>query len=153
MIRAIGHRAQIPLLFGLMALVGPVVRWLTWPPSAFERRTSPQLNEFVSDLVFLLWPTQSLGVIEVNIGATFAAVAAVSANVLLFLLVGILAAAIVKMRYGLPALYLVVGLLLTLFGLWGAGFSSAYLNVAALLIALLLYAIPFGLTARLYAHS
>lgn len=137
------------LLFGLMAFVGPFVRWVTWPPSAFERGTSTALSGFVSDLVFLLWPTQSLAVIEVNTGPVIAAVVAVGANVLLFVVIGVLAGILVKTRLGLPMLYLTVGLLLALFALWGAGFSVAYLNVVALAVALLLYAVPFGLTARL----
>lgn len=137
------------LLFGLMAFVGPFVRWMTWPPSAFARETSIAVSRFVSDLVFLLWPTQSLAVIEVNAGLIIAAVVAVGTNVLLFLVVGALAGILVKTSLGLPMLYLAVGLLLALFAMWGAGFSIAYLNVVALAVALLLYAVPFVLTARL----
>lgn len=144
-----GRLMSTVLLFGLMAFVGPFVRWVTWPPSAFGRGTSTALSSFVSDLVFLLWPTQSLAVIEVNTGPAIAAVVAVGANVLLFVVVGVLAGVLVKTRLGLPTLYLAVGLLLALFALWGAGFSVAYFNVVALAVALLLYAVPFGLTAHL----
>lgn len=143
-----GRLVLTMMLFGLTAFVGPFVRWMTWPPSVFERGTSTALSNFVSDLVFLLWPTQSLAVIEVNTGFVIAAVVAVGANILLFAVVGVLAGVLVKTRFGLPALYLAVGLLLALFALWGAGFSVAYLNVVALAVALLLYAVPFGLTAR-----
>lgn len=146
---SIGRMVLAMLLFSLTAFVGPFVRWMTWPPSAFERGTSTALSSFVSDLVFLLWPTQSLAVIEVNSGSIIVVVVAVGANVLLFAVVGVLAGVLVKTRFGLPALYLAVGLLLALFALWGAGFSVAYLNVGALAVTLLLYAVPFGLTAHL----
>jgi hypothetical protein len=145
---SIGRQALTMLLFGLMAFVGPFVRWMTWPPSAFEQGTSIALSGFISDLVFLLWPTQALAVIEVNTGPVIAAVVAVGANVMLFAVVGVLAGILVNTRLGLPALYLAVGLLLALFALWGAGFSVAYLNVVALAVAVLLYAVPFALTAR-----
>lgn len=148
-----GRLALTALLFSLTAFVGPCIRWMTWPPSLFERETSTALSNFVSDLVFLLWPTQSLGVIEVNTGPRFAAVVAVGANILLFFVFGMLAGVLVRTPFGLPALYLALGLLLALFALWEAGFSVAYLNVVALAVALLLYAVPFALTTALHGGS
>jgi hypothetical protein len=136
------------LLFGLMGFVGPCVRWLTWPPSAFEHRTSIALSRFVDDLVFLLWPTQSLAVMEVSTGSVVAGLVAVGANVALFAVVGVLAGLLFKGRIGLPLLYMLVVLSASLFALWGSGFSLAYLNIAALAVALLFYAVPFVLADR-----
>lgn len=138
----------ITVLFGLMGCVGPLVRWLTWPPSAFEQNTWSVVSTFVYDLVFLLWPTQSLAVIEVNSSTAIVRLVAVGSNILLFSIVGVLASFLAKKRRGLIALYVGLGLLLTLFSLWGAGFNLLYFNAFAYFTALLLYAVPFGLTAR-----
>jgi hypothetical protein len=146
---ATANSLQAILLFGLMGLVGPCVRWLTWPPSAFEQSTSTALSTFVYDLVFLLWPTQLLAVMEVNIGVASAGLVAVSANVLLFAMVGAMAGILVKSRRGIIALYLSQGLLVFLLALWGAGFSIAHLNVVIVVVALLMYAVPFILAVRL----
>lgn len=135
------------LLFALMGFVGPCIRWLTWPPSAFEQWTSTAFSGFVYDLVLLLWPTQPLAVIEVNTGSVVAGLVAVGANVALFAVVGALAN-LFRGRIGLPMLYLLVVLLAFLYALWGSGFSFAYLNMSALLVALLFYVIPFVLTDR-----
>lgn len=146
---ATANFVRTTLLFGLMGLVGPCVRWLTWSLSTFEQSTSAALSTFIYDLVFLLWPTQPLAVMEVNIGFANAGLVAVSANILLFGMVGVLAGILVNNRLGLIVLYLTQGLLLILFSLWGAGFSMAYLNVATIVLALLMHAVPFFLAARL----
>ncbi len=140
--------AMTTLLFGLLGFVGPCIRWLTWPPSAFEQRTSTTFSGFVDDLVFLLWPTQSLAVIEVNTGSVMAGLVAVGANAVLFAVIGVLAGLLFKSRIGLLMLYMVAVLLASIFALWGSGFSLAYLNWAALAVALLFYAIPFVVTDR-----
>lgn len=142
--------ALITLLFSLAGLVGPSVRWLTWPSLTFERNTSSAVSAFVYDLVFLLWPTQSLAVMEVNTGPVIAGLAAIGANLLLFATVGMLTGSFARSRQGITLCYLAVVGLLLLLSLWGAGFSIAYLNVNALVVALVLYAIPFGLAVRYF---
>ena len=97
--------------------------------------------------MLLLWPTQPLAVIKVNTGSVVAGLVAVGANVALFAVVGALAN-LFRGRIGLPMLYLLVVLLAFLYALWGSGFSFAYLNMSALLVALLFYVIPFVLTDR-----
>jgi hypothetical protein len=136
------------LLFGLMGFVGPFVRWLTWPPSSFEQRTSITLSGFIDDMVFLLWPTQSLAVIEVITGSVVAGLTAVGANLVLFAAVGVLANLLFKARIGLLMLYMLVVLLASFFAFWGSGFDVAYLNMPALAVVLLFFAVPFVLTDR-----
>jgi hypothetical protein len=131
------------LLFALTGLFGPLLRWATWPPAKLESST------FVSDLVLLIWPTQPLAVIEASAGPALAALAAVGVNVLLFAVLGLLAGVLAERRNGLLLLYLGVGVLVALFALWSAGFSFAYLNALVLVVGLLMYAIPFYLTARM----
>ncbi|MBA3773782.1 MAG: hypothetical protein H0X13_15215 [Ramlibacter sp.] len=137
------------LIFAATALVGPALRWATWPPARSEGISSTSTGTFVSDLLFLIWPTQSLAVIEVSAGKLLAAVVSVGTNILVFAFLGMIAGALVGRRWGLFPLYLATGALLVLFASWGAGFSFAYFNVPALVMGLLLYATPFYLTARL----
>lgn len=137
------------LTFASASLVGPAIRWATWPLTNFDLHASNALNSFVSDVLLLMWPTQPLAVIEENTGSLFAAAIAVGANVLLFSILGVLAGGVARHRIGLILLYALVGLLIVFFALWGAGFSFAYLNVPALAIGLLWYAIPFVVTSRL----
>ena len=87
------------LIFIVAALMGPLIRWITWPPSKFERDTSTSMNNFVSDLVFSLWPTQPLAVMEASTGAFVAGLVAVSANVILFGFVGAVVGAIASQRF------------------------------------------------------
>lgn len=141
------------LLFVASALVGPLIRWATWPPSKFMNGPLLPIGDFVYDLVLLLWPAQPFAVIEVNTGSLVAVAVAVGANILLFGLVGVLAGVLAKWRLGLLALYVLVCALVLLLALWGAGFSIAYLNVIALVVALLLYAAPFWAVARLRKQS
>ncbi|MDH5641586.1 MAG: hypothetical protein OEY28_09855, partial [Nitrospira sp.] len=66
-----------------MALVGPLVRVLTLPPS------QNSVENFVYHLVILIWPTQPLGAYEAAIGTTAALVLSVGANITLFVIVGL----------------------------------------------------------------
>jgi len=134
------------LVFILTGLVGPIIRWMTWPPSAHENKTSTILSSFVDDLVFLLWPTQPLAAIEVNTGPIVAGLVAAGTNMALFAIIGMLAGLLFTGRVGLLTLYIMVVLLASLFSLWGAGFSLAYINFTALAVGLLIYASPFALT-------
>ena len=137
------------LTFAAASLVGPAIRWATWPPIKFEVNASSALNGFVSDVLLLMWPTQPLAVIEVNTGSLYASALAVGANILLFALLGLLVGGVAQNRIGLILLYIAFAFLVVLLALWDAGFSITYLNVPALAVGLLWYAIPFYLTAQL----
>jgi hypothetical protein len=138
------------MLFVAASLVGPVIFWAGLP-NQFDAGTSSSFGTFASDLVFLIWPTQPLAVIEVNTGQFLAASVAVGANVLLFAALGVLAERMARRKFGLHLLYLVTACSVVLLALWGAGFDNAHLNMRALAIALMFYATPFLVMARTLA--
>lgn len=137
--------------FGVSALMGPLVRFATWPPSKLGNEASAS-GSFVYDLVFLLWPAQLLAVAEASMGRLAAAALAVGTNVVLFAFVGVVVGLVAKKPAAFVALYGLLSVSLLFFGLWGAGFSPAYLNWFALVVALLLYAIPFWAVARIVGN-
>jgi hypothetical protein len=129
--------------------MGPLLRLVTWPPSLPNPATTESGSDFLYELVFLLWPTQSLAVIEASVGRLAGVIIAVSANIVLFALVGLAIGATVKHRSGMFVAYICVGAMLVLLAFFGAGFSPSYLNFGALIVAFLLYAIPFLVMLRL----
>ena len=131
------------LIFVASGLVGPLLRWATWPPSHAPQGSGFSFDDFIYDLVLFLWPTQPLAVMEVTIGSFAAITLSVGANTLLFGIVGALAAVIARQRGKLLGLYLAACIVVFLLALWSAGFSVAFLDVDALAVAFLLYAAPF----------
>jgi hypothetical protein len=103
---------------------------------------------FASDLVFLIWPTQMLAVMEATSGPVVAATLALTTNVVLFGLLGLAVAMFASCARGYAFAYGLVTALIVLLAFWGAGFSTAHLNAAALLVALLIYATPFYIAWR-----
>jgi glucose dehydrogenase len=57
--------------------------------------------------------------------------------------VGVIVGLLARTRGRLVLAYVVVCLLLFVWAFWGAGFSFAHLGVLALVVALLVYAVPF----------
>ena len=131
------------LIFVASGLVGPLLRWATWPPSHAPQGSGFSFDDFVYDLVLLLWPTQPLAVMEVTMGSFAAVTLSVGANALFFGIVGALAAVIARQPRKLLGLYLAACLVVFLLAFWSAGFSVAFLNVGALAVGFLLYAVPF----------
>ncbi|HZW94988.1 MAG TPA: hypothetical protein VFF64_18715 [Candidatus Eremiobacteraceae bacterium] len=123
------------LVFAGAGLLGPLVWNMVRHPSRIEG--------FISDLVFLLWPTQPMGVIETNVGAPKALTFTIGANLVLFAIIRVIVGLLARTRGRLVLAYVVVCLLLFVWAFWGAGFSFAHLGVLALAVALLVYAIPF----------
>src|SRR5258708_3160405 len=128
------------LVFAGTGLFGPLVWNVVRHPSRMEN--------FISDLVFLLWPTQPIGVIETNFGGPTATAVTIGANLVLFSVLGLVVGALARTRGRLVTAYVLVCVLLFLWALWGAGFSFAHLGVFALAVALLLYAVPFWVVMR-----
>ena len=62
---------------------------------------------------------------------------------MLFGIVAALAAIIARQPGKLLGLYVATCIVVFLLALWSAGFSVAFLNVGALAVAFLLYAVPF----------
>lgn len=141
------------LIFVASALAGPLIRLAAWPPSKVEQGLILPVRDFIYDLVLLLWPTQPLAVIEVSIGSLLAIAVSVGANVLLFAAAGVVAGISARHPRRLLALYLVVCIMVLILALWSAGFSFAYVNIIALLVAFFLYAVPFWAVFRLSATN
>ena len=145
MMRVIGFST---LVFAAGSLLGPLLRWATWPPSKFMEGPLLPIGDFIYYLVLLLWPAQLLAVMEVSTGRLVAGIVAVGVNILLFGLVGVVAGIFAKRRLALLALYLLTCILVLCFAVWAVG-SLADTNIYSLVVALLLYAIPFWVITRL----
>lgn len=139
--------SQISAVFAAAGLIGPIIRWMAWPPSAIERH-SPWLGQLITDLTSLLWPTQALAVVEANVGSHVAAVLAAAANVAVFALAGAGISLLVRSARGLAVAYLVVALIVVFVAVASLGRTYTAASITSLGIALLVYAVPFYLSAR-----
>lgn len=88
---------------------------------------------------------------EASVGTLAAAAIAVTANILLFVVIGMLAGALAKTAVRLSLVYLAVCVMIVLVFVWSVGFGFSYLNVIALVVALGLYVVPFAVVWRLSA--
>lgn len=120
-------------IFALVGLIGPLVRWATWPPSP---TSAGSFGNFLYDLVLLLWLTQPLAVLEASMSPLAAVAVSVAANVLLFAAVGMLAGALARSAIQLSSVYLAVCVIVVLIGVWSVGSSFSWLNISALVVAL-----------------
>src|ERR1700694_4030729 len=94
------------LVFAGAGLLGPLVWNVVRHPSRIE--------SFISDLVFLLWPTQPIGVIEANVGGPTATAVTIGANLVLFAILGVAVGALAGTRGRVITAYAVVCVLLFL---------------------------------------
>lgn len=136
------------LVFAGAGLLGPLVRFSTWPPSRFNALFPKSISNFLYDFILLLWPTQPMAAAEANIGRASAAALAIGANLILFAVIGVIVGLAARSSGQLAVAYAVVCVLLFAWEFWGAGFSFAHLGVLALAVALLVYAIPFWIVMR-----
>ena len=132
-----GRTARSVVVFGLAGLLGPVVWLAAWPPSRLADVLPHSVWFFYTDLVELLWPVSMMGP---WIG--------VPLNLMLFVLLGLAVAWLAQTRGRLVIAYAVVIVLAVLFALWQAGFAVKRVDGFALIVALLLYAIPFWIVMR-----
>lgn len=139
--RVARHRAWVSVaIFAACGAIGPGVRLATWPPSVQDAK----LEQGVSDLVLLMWPTQILGTCDSR-SLIPDALPAIGLNILLFSILGGVAAAVMRspvLYYALA--YFVLGGLL-LWALWGAGLDPVYMNWRAFAVACAGYVLPFAL--------
>ena len=142
--------ALTALIFGVAALVGPLLRLVTWPPQQFMG--TADVFDFLYQLILLLWPAQPLAMMEVNTGPVVALAAAVGANVFLFTLVGLIVGALGSRRVALFATFICVSFALVWISVWASG-DLIGIDVAALTVALLLYAVLFWAIDRLIQAS
>lgn len=124
------------LIFLIGGMVGPLLRWTTWPPGP----VGTTVSDLTYDLVMMLWPTQPLAVVEANTGLPMAVAISVGANLVLFGVVGLIAGLLARRPRWLIALYACVSLMLILLASWSTGGDFSITNLIALVIALGLYA-------------
>jgi hypothetical protein len=99
---------------------------------------------FVHQLVWLLWPTWALAVLEVSLGTPVAVSSAIGANLVVFGMTGVLVAGLGKW----PILQTLVwtGCLgaLCAWAWLGSGHAVEYVRWLPLLVAAILVSVPFG---------
>ena len=134
------------LVFAATGLIGPVVRYATWPPSLFKLTTSDRVEGFVYDLVFYLWPTQPLAALRPD-GGGMQVLLAVGSNLLLFALIGFVVGALASQRGAVLMAYAGFCCVLLWLALWDVGFRMAQVSVSPLLCAMVLHGSPYLLVA------
>jgi len=138
------------LIFMSMAVVGPLIRWLTWPPFGKETATPVQL--YVYDLVFLLWPAQVFVAIEdmpARIDWWLNLLFSVGANFLLFGVLGAVAGVLLSPPKRLVFFFFALCFWEFLVVIWLTGKNPAYFDLLALATVLVVYAIPCWVAFRI----
>jgi hypothetical protein len=130
---------KIVAMFAVVGLLGPVFRLVVFRP--VESFTAIHV---VQSITLLIWPAQVLGVMETSLGTARAGALAISANVLLFAVVGVIVALVARRR---PLLWLVQLTVLALVTMW-AHLWRAFDAWWALAIALAIYSAPFAVVRR-----
>lgn len=126
------NKSRVTLVFAVTGLVGPMVWLAAWPPSRLADVVTHSIWFFYTDVIELLWPMSMMGP---WIG--------VPLNLMLFVLLGLAVAWLAQTRSRLVIAYAAVAVLAVLFALWQAGFAVTRVDGFALMVALLLYGIPF----------
>jgi len=138
------------LVFVIAGLIGPLIAFVAYK---YIDTLPFGLHVIINDLLFSLFPTQMLAVVEVTIGIIQAAALAIGANVMIFGVLGFVVAYFAKQRQQLIVVYTLVCLMVFVWTFLGAGYSFKYLNWIALLLALSIYAVPFCIVERLRKNS
>jgi hypothetical protein len=133
------------VVFGTTGLLGPILRYAVWP---FLRLgpTKGSPDDVVFYLVLILWPGMLGANAPTSKERAIAALVSIGWNIFLFAMLGLVMAACVQRR---TVFWLGYGLFCCVVSFYTlavyAGYSLQSLNVAALLLALMIYAVAFGL--------
>ena len=131
--------ARSMVIFGVFSLLGPIMRSASGPAFLTLHR---------EELSFLFWPALVLsagGRANSSHDFWMSLIVNVFGFALLGLIVGILGG---RVRVAV-AVYVCICACLALTEAWGSGFSLAYFSWSVLLIACLLYALPFWVVVSL----
>jgi hypothetical protein len=129
-------------------MTGPAIHLAFGPSSRFREATSESAADFLRELVLLLWPAQLLAAGKARVDVMTAGLL-VGVNVLMFVAIGLCVGAAATRRSAVALIYAgVCGMLLLLTLCWFAGFSLEYVSWWPLIVAMILYGIPFWLVAR-----
>lgn len=148
--RVVSRIVAAVIYFSVAALVGPFLRWVTWPSSVQGFFTPMQ--SFLYDLVILIWPAQVIW--DAEISSTYSGLVenifwAVGGNFFLFWILGAVAGALANRPRRLLIFYLFVCAWELSIILYLKEFSPAYYDLLAVAVAWLVYALPFWATAKI----
>lgn len=135
----------------IAALVGPALALLASLAKldSLDRNLGTSaLSEFVYGLVLFVWPFQPLGVLEGVIGWIGAAVITVSANILLFMVIGWLGFRFRHQPATLAILWGAVVAPLVVVAWWASGYDAHFVNIPSLAVAALFYGALIWVVSR-----
>lgn len=121
------------VVFSVFSLLGPVIQHVSLP--AF-------LSLHREDLALLLWPALVLAS-GGSVDNTHDLWMCVTANVVLFALLGLLAAAIGRSLKSVVAVYACLCGLIAIVEAWGSGFRLTYFSWSVFIVICLAYWLPF----------
>lgn len=129
-----GWRAAVT--FTSAGIVGPLLALLDMTLSSSDRARG---GGFLSELTFLLWPAQVLGLMETSLGPARAGVIALVANVALFWGLGLIVHFIANDRLSWGIMLIIVTCTVAGWELWGAGWNLNFVHWSAMAVALVFY--------------
>jgi len=130
---------------GLLGLVGPIIRWLAWPPGSIFDEAREQ---FIYNFLVLVWPVWRLAAVEVNVGFFMAGVHAVGGNFLVFAILGAVIATASRSGRSLTITYVVTVFVVTVWAVFMTRFGYGLISFVSYAVAIGFYSIPFLVVAR-----
>jgi hypothetical protein len=131
--------------FLLSGCMGPLIRLAFWWTSPYWAGAP-----FVDDLVWLLWPTNMLAVIEASIGTPLAVSIAIGSNLILYGIVGLIVACIGRWTFLLLICWVACLGALAGWAWIGSGEALTHLDWRALLVGAVLCSVPFGIAGHAF---
>jgi hypothetical protein len=129
------------LVFSLFSLLGPLMQRVSLPVFLSVHR---------EDLVLLFWPTIVLSA-GGRANNPYDLWMSVIVNAFVFAILGLVIGALGKHVGAVMAIYICLCALIALVEAWASGFSLAYFSWSVLLVAYLLYWLPFWVV--IWGHS
>jgi len=126
------------MVFGLTGVLGPVLAHTALQWSA----PWDGLYFYFYNLIALIWPTWLLAMKDSAWGRLVAGIVSIGSNVLLFSLMGCVAAVLARVNFGLLAAFLLIVLLVAALGM------RLGLNLFSMATAALIHGAPFLIAAR-----
>lgn len=120
-------------IFALFSLLGPLMHRVSWPTFVGLHR---------EELSILFWPALVLSV-GGRANDSHDLWMSLTVNVAIFALLGLIIGALGRRVRAVVLIYICLCGLLTLVEAWGSGFSLAYFSWSVLVIACVLYWLPF----------
>lgn len=119
------------LVFTCGAFIGPSL-----VPIMLSFPTFSSANNFIADVVLFLWPMWPIAVMEASIGTFWAVFIAVSANVLVFAVLGIVVVLSTHRKTAFLVVSVTLFFLMMWFGYWLAGSDAAHIKIRPLATAI-----------------